>query len=116
MQKTRITIPALQPSAFQRLPEATRANGVSGYYDTAILDGPYFQTLPGHFLDREMPNPAKGVPDVVERPSEHETLREWRPADLERLGLAEFPELLDSNDSPPPDGGDVLKQLPKGKK
>ena len=115
-QKTRETRPALLPSSFQRLPEATRRNGIAGYYDSASLAGPYFHTLPGHFLNREVPNPAKGVEDVVERPADHQILREWSQADLDRLGLAPFKELLSTKDAPPPDGGDALNQLPKGKK
>jgi type IV secretory pathway TraG/TraD family ATPase VirD4 len=115
-QKSRHVRPALPPSGFQRLPEATRYNGIAGYYDTASIGHPYFHVLSGPFLNRAVPNPARGIADLIDRPPEHEVLTEWRPADLERLGLGEFPELLSSPDKPPAEGDNPLNKLPKGKK
>ena len=115
-QKTRRTQPAVMYTAFLGLPEASFGNGICGYYDTPSVGAPYFHTLSGEFLCQAVPRQAPGESDFVERPVEHEILREWDPADLARLDLARFPELLPPNDPPPPSDGDAFSKLPKGKK
>lgn len=107
-QRTNHTRPAIGMREFMKVPEANFENGISGYYDTATIGDPYFATLSGDFFETCLSRPHPGVPNVLSRPRDHQILREWERADLERLGLNQFPELL----LPPPG---KIKPISSGK-
>ncbi len=79
---------------FMRLPDAGPENGISGFFDTAVIGDPYFANLRWASLEDHLVRPHPSAPNVEPRPREHQILREWDEADLARLGLEQFPELL----------------------
>ena len=104
--------------------EASPQNGIGGYYYLAEIGEPYFSTLPGQFVDETLQKPSPSALDVEPRPPEHQILRDWTPADLDRLGLSDFskdllskPKKQSGGKNPPdePGEGGILALLPKQK-
>ena len=118
------TRPVIDLAKFQQIKEANPQNGIGGYYYLAEIGEPYFSTLPGQFVDETLQKPSPSALDVEPRPPEHQILRDWTPADLDRLGLSDFSKDLLSkpkkqsggkNPHDEPGEGGILALLPKQK-
>lgn len=110
----RETKPLLLPSQFRSdLPRPTPNTGLNGYYQTALVGQPYFANIPGTFIHQTL-----GKVDYETLPDEHSdllpridpagkmlSLKEWDDADLERLNLREYPELLETDEAREPKEG-----------
>jgi hypothetical protein len=79
--------PVLLASEFTDLPEASRRNGLPGYYRTRSRRGFWGARLPGDFLDRALPKGDPAVPAIEERDLADHELTPWDEADCIRLGL-----------------------------
>jgi hypothetical protein len=62
---------------------------------------PYLMTLSPEFLTANLPKPDPNEASFELRPREHLELPEWDIADLQRLNLERFPELLSLGDYKP---------------
>ncbi len=111
-------------AAFGQIKEANPQNGIGGYYALAEVRDPYPALLPGEFVDQTAPKPNPAVPNIIERPPEHQVLREWTEDDLQRLGLADAADALlpktqhprsKPPDAHPAEGDGLLSILPKRK-
>ncbi len=103
----RLNQPVVLPSQFgSDLPPPSQREGLSGYYLTAVVGNPYFANIPGAFLDQVIPQVnaarlAEEQQDFLPRfkPDSSEiNLKEWTEADLRRLNLEKFPELLETDE------------------
>lgn len=74
------------PGEFMELPVTNRRNGLSGIYVTPYT-GAYRVTLSPQYLTTALQGRTEDVPDLLERPEEHQYLRGWTSGDLARLGL-----------------------------
>ena len=83
------------PSELMELPPTNRENGLTGYYLTPTT-GAYTATLSPQYLSTALLPRSGEVPDLLERPEEHQYLFGWTAGDLSRLRLPPLPE-------PPPD-------------
>lgn len=92
-QRQRLIKPNALPSVFAAIPDASRENGIGGYFDIPSVGNPYPHTLPGDFIERALSKPAE-VLNIDWRPGSDQYLREWDAKDLRRLGLEDFPQLL----------------------
>jgi len=118
---TRWVIP---PAAFRQIKEANPQNGIGGYYSLADVQDPYYAAIPGEFVDQTLPKPNPSIPNIIERPPEHQILREWTLEDLQRLNLSDAADVLllkpehpsaKSSGLSPSDEGGLLAILPKRK-
>jgi hypothetical protein len=89
------------PSEFMEFPPTDRTNGLTGIYVTPYT-GAYSATLSPGYLTAALRPRAEDVPDLVERPEEHQYLFGWTSGDLARLGLPVAPEPSPEPPSPKP--------------
>jgi type IV secretory pathway TraG/TraD family ATPase VirD4 len=107
--------PVLLPSQFDSdLPKPDFDTGIRGYYQTALIGSPYFACLSGPFVKANVPEPDLNVLDFDPRPDDQFELKEWDEMDLERLGLKEFPELLEPEETKEPPKDAPAQQYFKG--
>ena len=108
VSRQRVTRPVVSEGLLKSLPKPRQGwQGLAGYCDTSAVgtEFPYRLSLSHEYLDAYLPRADSSEPGFVPRPKEHLDLPEWGMADLKRLNLDKFPELLspDKPLSPPPD-------------
>jgi len=94
----------VSPAHFMWLPEANPHNGIHGYFITACVNQPHHGCVPGAFVDEHRVRPHPSTAAYLPRPAEQQSLSEWTEADLARLGLEQFPDLLNAPQSASPAG------------
>lgn len=97
VSRQRVSRPVVHEGLLKSLPKPSPGRvGLAGYCDTAVVGTlyPYRMELPPEYLSEHLPTPDPDEPGVVPRPPQHLDLPEWEMADLERLNLNAFPELL----------------------
>ncbi len=99
------------PSELMELPPTNRDNGLTGIYLTPTT-GAYTATLSPQYLSTALRPRSADVPDLMERPEDHQYLFDWTTADLSRLGLPPVPD--PPPDSPSPKPGKSRLSLLKG--
>ena len=104
--RQRVTRPVVHEGLLKSLSKPSPGlDGLCGYCDTAAVgtEFPYRMELPPAFLDEHLPRAERGEPNFVPPPKNHYMLPEWEMADLQRLKLDAFPELLTNRggDEPP---------------
>lgn len=97
ISRKRVLRPVVHDGLLKSLPQPLEGRyGLVGYCDTRAVgtEYPYRMELSPGYLDEHLPKHDPDEPNSVERPPEHYKLPEWTMADLQRLGLGDFPELL----------------------
>lgn len=104
------------PSHFMWLPEANPHNGIHGYFITACVNQPHHGFVPGSFINEHRVRPHPNTAAYLPRPAEQQYLSEWTEADLARLGLEQFPDLLTAPESESPAGEEKKNKRNETKK
>jgi hypothetical protein len=97
VSRRKVMKPVVHSGLLKSLPNPERGRtGIHGYADTARIgtNNPYRMEIPHAFLDEYLPLPDPDTDNVQEREREEFILPEWTIEDLQRLNLADFPELL----------------------
>lgn len=97
VSRQRVTRPVVHEGLLKSLPKPSPGrNGLAGYCDTSAVgtEFPYLMSLSPDFLTANLPRLDPNEPSFEPRPSEHLELPEWDMADLTRLNLGQFPDLL----------------------
>jgi hypothetical protein len=104
VSRQRVTRPVVHEGLLKSLPKPSPGRaGLAGYCDTSAVgtEFPYLMTLSPEFLTANLPKPDPNEASFELRPREHLELPEWDIADLQRLNLERFPELLSLGDYKP---------------
>ena len=116
INRQKVMRPVVHEGSLKSLPRPKLGKmGLSGYCDTAAVgtDSPYRMDLSTEFLDKELPQPDNNEPGFCPRTPDNFKLQDWDIQDLNRLGLGQFPQLLE-NRMPPATPGPNPKDSEDG--
>jgi hypothetical protein len=81
----------LPASEFLAMPLPSREKGLTGVYRSPAI-GLWTTTIPGDFIEKNLPKPSPTMPGYLRRPNSHQILEPFSQEDLDRLGLPRTPD------------------------
>jgi hypothetical protein len=81
----------LPASEFLAMPLPSKEKGLTGVYRSPAI-GLWTSTIPGDFIEKNLPKPSPTMPGYLRRPNSHQILEPFGQEDLDRLGLPRTPD------------------------